>query len=256
MQPIKRLIKSLLKKLNLSIIKSSTLSKYEDNSGDMDALLNIPYETLVQLLPLIPLSQSQIKQDLFVLTELGFKKGGYFVEFGATNGKLLSNTHLLEKEFSWNGILAEPARCWHDELSKNRSCNIEKNCVWTHSGLVLNFNEVSAPELSTIQQFNNSDGHSLSREKGLSYDVQTISLLDLLKKHNAPRQIDYLSIDTEGSEFDILNQFDFDAYDIKIITCEHNYTPMRGKIEALLSKKGYSRKYMGISKWDDWYVRN
>jgi hypothetical protein len=77
----------------------------------------------------------------------------------------------------------------------------------------------------------------------------------MLKKYNAPKQIDYLSIDTEGSEFEILNSFNFDLYDIKIITCEHNYTPMRKKIYSLLTKNGYDRKYSEYSQFDDWYVK-
>ena len=52
------------------------------------------------------LSKSQLKQDIFVLLETGFKRNGFFVEFGATNGIDLSNTYLLEKRFGWNGILA------------------------------------------------------------------------------------------------------------------------------------------------------
>jgi hypothetical protein len=54
-------------------------------------------------------SQSQYKQDIFVLTQLGFKRNGYFAEFGATNGLELSNSYLLERQFGWSGILAEPA---------------------------------------------------------------------------------------------------------------------------------------------------
>jgi hypothetical protein len=81
----------------------------------------------------IKLSKAQIAQDLFVLSELGFKKSGFFVEFGATDGVQLSNTHLLETEFSWTGILAEPGRNWHKELEKNRNASIEKDCVWSVS---------------------------------------------------------------------------------------------------------------------------
>ena len=201
-------------------------------------------------------SKSQIEQDLFVLHELDNKRNGYFVEFGATNGLDLSNTHLLEKEFGWTGILAEPAHIWHNDLLKNRSCHISFDCVWSKSGETLEFNEVSAAELSTIDSFSGSDGHSQTRAEGKKYNVYTVSLIDLLKKYNAPKDIDYLSIDTEGSEYDILSAFDFDAYNIKIITCEHNYTPMQEKIYKLLTSKGYTRKFTECSYFDDWYVLN
>jgi FkbM family methyltransferase len=199
-------------------------------------------------------AKSQLNQDMFVLSELGFKRDGYFVEFGATNGVDLSNTHLLEKEMGWTGILAEPAKIWSEDLAKNRNCHIDYDCVWSKSGEVLEFNEVNAAELSTIDTFSSVDRHAATRTSGTKYPVNTISLLDLLKKYDAPKVIDYLSIDTEGSEFEILNAFDFDAYKFKVITCEHNFTPMRDKIYDLLTSKGYTRKFTNLSKFDDWYV--
>jgi FkbM family methyltransferase len=199
-------------------------------------------------------SKAQLRQDMFVLAELGFKKDGYFVEFGATNGIDLSNTYLLEKEMGWTGILAEPARVWQDALKANRNCHISFDCVWSKSHELLPFNQASAAELSTIDTFSSVDEHAQARKTGDKYEVYTVSLLDLLNKYKAPKVIDYLSIDTEGSEFDILSAFDFDAYKIKVITCEHNYTPMREKIYDLLTSKGYTRKLTNISRFDDWYV--
>ena len=62
---------------------------------------------------------AQIYQDLFVLFQLKLKKGGCFVEFGATNGVGLSNTLLLEKRLGWSGIVVEPGRRWLPELKAN-----------------------------------------------------------------------------------------------------------------------------------------
>jgi hypothetical protein len=85
--------------------------------------------------------------------------------------------------------------------------------------------------------------------------VSTISLNDLLSKHNAPKHIDYLSIDTEGSEFEILNSFDFSSHSFGVVTVEHNFTPVRQKIFELLSGHGYTRQFENLSKFDDWYVK-
>ena len=188
---------------------------------------------------------------MFILTYLGFKRDGYFVEFGATNGVDLSNTWLLEKEFGWKGILAEPSKYWHEELSKNRTCNIENKAVWIKSNEKLTFLEATVRELSTIDDFRRTDSHS---RKGKTYEVETISLNDLLNKYDAPSLVDYLSIDTEGSELDILTKFEFGKYKFRVITVEHNFSSNRLRIKQLLTSKGYQQVLESISSFDDWYV--
>ena len=199
-------------------------------------------------------SKSQLGQDLLALALSDLKQEGFFVEFGATNGKDLSNTFILEKSFGWNGILAEPARSWHHELASNRDCKIETDCVWTVSNASLLFNEVPYLELSTINSFSEGDMHVDARKSGKKYQVKTISLNDLLTRHDAPNIIDYLSIDTEGSEFEILKSFDFERHQFNFISCEHNFTDSRIQIYELLTAQGYTRILENISKFDDWYV--
>ena len=256
---IKRIVNRILSQLNLQIVNRKWYAKLIPNHGKFDDegfSAEIDKKHFIDYFFYLNLSKSQFRQDLFVLSELGFKKKGFFIEFGATNGVDLSNTYLLETRFGWNGILSEPAKSWHSKLLSNRKAAVEKNCVWKSTGENILFNEVADKELSTIDSFSNSDGRNRNKKNdNFKYEVETISLLDLLKKHNAPYKIDYLSIDTEGSEFEILNAFDFDTFDIKIITCEHNYTPMRQKILNLLTEKGYVRKYSQFSLCDDWYVR-
>ena len=216
---------------------------------DLNFLLSLNAPTVLK-------SKSQISQDLFVISHLNFKKEGFFVEFGATNGIDLSNSFLLEKEYGWKGILVEPAKCWHTDLKKKRACFIDENCVWSDSNCTLIFNETKLAELATIHNFSSNDGHAKSRECGKLYEVSTISLNDLLEKYCAPTEIDYLSIDTEGSEFEILKKFDFSKYSFKVITCEHNYTPNRQKIFDLLTSKGYKRVFEALSLFEDWYIKN
>ena len=204
-------------------------------------------------LPLLGDSPAQLRQDLFVLSELDFKRGGFFVEFGAADGFNLSNSWLLENRFGWRGVLSEPARCWHERLAKNRRCHVDTRCVWSRTGDTLEFSEVA--EISTITGFGQDDAHHQARQKAKKYAVPTISLMDLMAECNAPSDPDYLSIDTEGSEFEILRDFDFKKYPFKVITCEHNFTPMRQKLHDLLTAAGYVRKCEEVSQFDDWYVR-
>ncbi|MEX3011751.1 FkbM family methyltransferase [Hoeflea sp. TYP-13] len=208
-----------------------------------------------QILQDLKASKSQFGQDLFVLSELGFRRNGFFVEFGATDGVYLSNTHLLEYCYGWSGILAEPASHWLRALTKNRSCAIDRRCVWHTTGEVLRFSEPRSAEFATISQFVSSDMHGAMRADAREYDVETVSLMDLLTEHNAPSRIDYISIDTEGSEFEILNAFDFDKYDVRTVTCEHNHTDQRERIYGLLTSAGFVRKFEELSGVDDWYVK-
>jgi hypothetical protein len=84
--------------------------------------------------------------------------------------------------------------------------------------------------------------------------VETVSLEDLLLDYKAPKHIDFLSIDTEGSEFEILNAFDFRKYSFGVICVEHNFTINRDKIRALLEGNGYKQVHVELSEFDDWFV--
>lgn len=260
---LRGLAKHTLRKLDIGLTSWKHLEELE-KSGKLDnlkarnmveLLLNFHDEHAAKLLNILRKSNSQLGQDVFALSETGLKEGGFFVEFGATNGIHLSNTYLLEKEFGWNGIVAEPAMQWHTDLRNNRSCHIEIDCVWKESNAHLLFNEASYGELSTLDAYSSSDLHSTNRTHGKKYEVSTISLVDMLDKYRAPRTIDYLSIDTEGSEYEILASFDFSKYQFRVITCEHNYESLREKIFSLLTKNGYVRKYEELSEFDDWYVK-
>jgi FkbM family methyltransferase len=251
-------IRRTLRKFGVDVLRSSALASLKSDrriAAGVAFVLSRPEQHAHQLLSLLDHSTAQLRQDLFVLSETDFKKNGYFVEFGATNGVALSNTLLLEKDFGWNGILAEPASCWHEALRRNRSVNIDTSCVWRESNLMLEFNEADSAELSTIHLYSDADRHKEERSRGRRYKVATISLVDLLEKFGAPRKIDYLSIDTEGSEFEILSNFDFDKYEFKIITCEHNFSAKRQEIYELLTRRGYVRTMEEYSRWDDWYIK-
>lgn len=264
---MKNFLKQILRYFNIEVIKSTNLKiiKKQNNFNYNESLSykrdilffeSLDKKNIDNLYNTYQKSKSQLGQDLFVLNQFNFKENGYFVEFGATNGLDLSNTFLLEKEFGWKGIVAEPCKSWHTDLKKNRNCKIDTNCVWVNSNSELNFNETESAEYSTITDFNSNDYNIKKRKNVNQYKVSTISLNDLLIKYDAPQNIDYLSIDTEGSEYEILRYFDFKKYSINVITVEHNFTSQREQIFNLLSKQGYERVLKSISKWDDWYILN
>ena len=255
---MKKSIKYMLSKLGLAIIKKSTMDELLKRKSDFSVKTDIEFALAFKevfggkLFDLMQKSKSQIRQDLFVISELNFKSNGYFVEFGATNGVDLSNTYLLEKEFNFYGILAEPNPSQWKDLRLNRSAQFEDKCVWSKSGEKLNF--VDSGVLSTLSSFSDCDRHAEERKYGNQFEVDTISLTDMLEKFDAPSEIDYLSIDTEGSEYEILSAHNFDRFRFKVITVEHNYTEQRERIFDLLTDNGYRRKYTELSHFDDWYV--
>lgn len=200
-------------------------------------------------------SKAQIFQDLWVLHETGEMKGGYFVEFGATDGVSLSNTFLLESEYGWNGILAEPNPVWHERLKANRKAAISESCVAARDGETVTFLATDEPELGTMAAFAPEDIHAGARHRANKISVTTISLNALLATYGAPKQIDFMSIDTEGSEYDILSAFDFSAYDVRLLAVEHNSTAAEAKIDALLAKNGFERRFPALSWFDGWYAK-
>ena len=200
------------------------------------------------------ITYSQIGQDLEVIKFYNNKKGGFFVEIGASDGIELSNTYLLETKYNWKGICCEPIPSNFEKLVKNRKNSIcFSEAVYNKSGLTLSFDIANNFNLlSGIS--NHIDCHRSSVDSNkTSIQVKTITLIDLLNTANAPSFIDYMSLDTEGSEYEILKNFDFEKYTFGLIDIEHNYIePRRTQIKNLLLSNGYI--YKGENKFDDMFV--
>lgn len=245
---------------NLGLLRENQLElfilrRYMEFNSKLDSS-SLPKEIRRPSLEEFSKSTGQLNQDLIAQMFLDFRHGGYFVEFGATDGERYSNSHLLEKTFKWKGILAEPGKRWHQSLKKNRTAIIETKCVWKSSGDKLEFNETEVGEISTLEMFSAGDLHAEERKSGNRYFVETISLEDLLDQNGAPEFIDYLSIDTEGSELQILSNFNFGKYTFGFISCEHNYTESRKQVADLFAAHGYIRVLVDMSLFDDWFVHN
>ncbi len=221
----------------------------------LNHLRNTPYDRddpaqlLAYMISMAPRAKGQLFQDLWALWVSGRKRGGYFVEFGAASGVYLSNTWLLEKKMGWNGILAEPNPVFLESLQTRRTSAISAKCVYPRSGETLDFLAAEIAEYSRISSIPAGDGKETERsENGRTVQVETISLNDLLIEHGAPEIIDYLSVDTEGSELAILSAFDFGRWDVRSISVEHNFTSNRDGLFELLSANGFRRQWTEISR--------
>jgi FkbM family methyltransferase len=154
--------------------------------------------------------------------EIIFNKNyGYFVEIGALDGKIHSQSYFFEKILKWDGIIVEPHPMWHNKILESRTCKLEISPISNKSE-----NDVficrQEPAFSSIKkdslEFQNSP---IVNE----FEIRTLTLTDLLDKYNAPNVIDFISIDVEGSELKILEKFfEDDKYSVNLINFEHyNY---------------------------------
>ena len=171
---------------------------------------------------------SQDGQDRFVAeTVFKGKRDGFFVEAGAGDGLWISNTLLLERRYGWSGILVEPTSAFA-LLQKNRpNCRLENSCLASvqktvtlveifdmgqaakspdaQANLLLSKTVDVAPQ--TLSQMDSRWGTARRQ-----YEVRAKPLADVLKAHGAPQYIDYLSLDVEGYEYEILSSFPFAEY--------------------------------------------
>jgi FkbM family methyltransferase len=263
---MKKILRIILKMLGVVVIKhknmkilSDELDIYRTLKNSLELVARVPVnqrETFQELfLKNFQDSRSQILQDIFVLAVLGSKENGYFVEAGASDGLDCSNTYLLEKKFGWNGLLIEPSKSSFESIRTNRSAGALNLALFSSTGKSLQFRETVSPGLSSLADFSSHDYMSEERVNQQLYQVETITLQDALDENRAPKTIDFLSLDTEGSEFEILKNFDFNTYKISVICCEHNYSKQRDSIYQLLTKNGYDRVLTEITGCDDWYIK-
>ena len=203
---------------------------------------------------------SELGQEKFVLGMTDVLRGGFFVEIGLMNGREYSNTYLLEKEFSWQGIVVEPNTRYHADIACNRQCRVDHRAVTGCSGNMARFKDISVqPGLSGLVQHFQPDDHRLTRDQdiGNEFMVETVSMHDMLLQHDAPRHIDYVSIDVEGAEIEILSNFDWTQWNIDIMTVEHNFVhaTLHG-VREIMASQGYSWvEWAQPNVYEDWFFQ-
>jgi len=206
---------------------------------------------ILKTLEIDNLSFSQLGQDTFVLEMLTYRTGGFFIEIGAGDGMHLSNTYLLEKHFNWNGILIEPNKSFYNMCRNLRTCKIINRILLDSNLSRIKFYEKINGEFSHSEGY----GNVLASEIREMYEIESIKFDEIFDDLLNIPKIDFLSIDTEGSEVEILRSIDFSIYKPKIICIEHNFNKKnRMFFKEHLTSNGYKLTYPGISRWDSWFV--
>lgn len=208
-------------------------------------------------------SRAQCFQDCWVLyeAELKHSQGKYlpetFLEFGATDGKTISNTYMLETLYDWRGGLAEPNPIYYDALEENRIDFVWKKAVTARSGEKIPFYCNPAPDLSSTI----FDSNEINSENVIQ--VETISLNDLIeerfgivrtKEFDRKTDVGYISMDTEGTEVEILESFNFEKYRVFLWSIEHNFDQDKiRRIVEIMEPQGYELRFPSFSRWDMWF---
>lgn len=191
------------------------------------------------------LSLSETQNDLWI-TECIFrgKRNGFFLEAGAADGKLGSSCYLLESKLDWTGICIEPHDAFFQTLTQNRLNSICENlCLSDQIGEVVfveGYGDPITPYLSGIKSNLQNYKHQSEKilQKGREIIKESTTLEALLKKHQAPRIIDYAAFDIEGSEFEVLRVFPFNEYQFSALSLECDGY-IWNDITNLLTANGY-----------------
>jgi len=205
---------------------------------------------------------SENGQDFFALDRSAYTENGFFVDIGASDGITASNTFILEKFYKWRGICVDPNPAFQQSLMNCRDNFVSTLCVYNETGKILPFK--FCVDENQFYGWNFRSG--LEKHLGtidtdidksfMTINVLSITLNDLLALYQAPTDINYISIDTEGSEYEILKTFDFKKYNVKCFTIEHEFTSNRQLIHDLMIKNGYNLFTDFNTENEDWYFKS
>jgi FkbM family methyltransferase len=189
---------------------------------------------------------SQLGQDLLVTkffegAEIGTKR---FVDIGAHDGINFSNTYYLEKKRGWEGVCIEPNPAVYAQLNINRKSH-NLNCVISNYEGVVEFLQIDGYSEMLSGVFSNYQKKHKKRIKNeikskkqhfKKIDIKSIKMKTVFRELKL-NYVDFMSIDTEGSEIEILQSIDFTATKFRLIIVENNYRDT--KIKKILNLNGY-----------------
>ena len=191
---------------------------------------------------------SQHNQDRFLeLYVFKGHKNGIFMDIGAHDGIDINNTYYFEETHGWTGINVEANKDVYNKLVVNRPKCINVYCAVTNKDGAAEFivNKGYTEMLSGLKsQYDVRHIDRLIREN-IQHKVVSNTVLIETKKiesicdtHNI-KHINYLSVDVEGAEFEVIKSINFDKLYIDVIGFENNYEDVSEPIMLYLQSKGY-----------------
>jgi FkbM family methyltransferase len=181
------------------------------------------------------------------------KRDGVFVDVGAYDGFSGSNTLFFEKFMGWTGLCIEPDPAQFAKISSYRSSDRVQACIADKEGAARFFSISDGLTMmgGLVDYFDPQDMKMISeRSKTNIVELPTRRLETVLNERNI-NKIDYLSIDTEGSELAILKSFDLARFKVKALSVENNRNAPQ--IPDYMQSLGYRRLVrLGV---DDIYAK-
>ncbi len=191
---------------------------------------------------------SQLGADDWVLSMFPRDYEGFYVDVGCGDGSFISNTEKLENN-NWKGICI-------DAIPRNfshRKCQIVNAVVYSEKDIDVDFIIARDNDYSSIKECLGVHKNVVLNSIENVIRMKTSLLQDILEQYECPSVIDYMNLDIEGAEYEVLKVFPFDKYKIHCLSVEHNYEqPKTNQIDMLLKEKGY--KFYRQVKWDNWYI--
>jgi FkbM family methyltransferase len=182
--------------------------------------------------------QGEFFQDMIAYIYLQKKKDGFYIDIGANNGISGSNTYIFE-QIGWKGICVEPQPDVFLQLKKYRQCDCYEVALSSKSGdNVEFFKSHGANALSRLNEGMSDTHKDWVKEYGkVEYiTVKTITFGEMMKKYPDISHIDFMSIDVEGHEMEVLKAIDFSRYSFGFITIEKSKP---AEIEEYMGQNGY-----------------
>jgi hypothetical protein len=195
-------------------------------------------------------SQPGYFQDVRCLQFHDWKFGGYYLEVGVDNAVQANNTVLLDETFGWRGITVDPNASYINQRTSRHFAvalaSTSGTSSFSWSGPFSGLTEfVSSP-------VHNHMWHDMADRMWTS-TVRTCTPLEVLEAAEAPEEIDYLSLDVEGAEMEILRAFPFDRFRIAFSTIETNNDHAKeDELRAFMEEKGYC--FVGHAGNDDYFA--
>lgn len=185
-------------------------------------------------------------EDFLLWEILGDKTDGFFIDIGAFDGIHLSNSYSFELE-GWDGICVEAHPEYFQLLEKNRSNskNIHAACIESNLTHEISFLSEPLGLLSGIEAYKTEGMERRYSNRGMKFPgfnqitVPAKTITKILDDLGAPSSIDFLTLDTEGTELKILQGLDLKKYDIRIILVEANTQEEFNELREFLEPFGY-----------------